>query len=203
MNQKINSNTDVRLQTKPDQKINPEEEERAAKRLSERYRCEYVDLRNSAIDPELFRTIPAELMFRYNFVPLKSLNGSLLIAIADPSELLLTDELGELLGKKIVVRVATGSQISDILKKSESSQRVLEEVTEGFTLDVVGDDENQDETLSIDKLTAIDNDIAPVIKLVDTTIFNALGYDPSAITYESAEGRPLALSEGELIKGIL
>ena len=172
MNQKINSNTDVRLQTKPDQKINPEEEERSAKRLSERYRCEYVDLKNSAIDPELFRTIPAELMFRYNFVPLKSLNGSLLIAIADPSELLLTDELAELLGKKIVVRVATASQISDILKKSESSQRVLEEATEGFTLDLIKEDESGDETISIERLTSESE--SPIIRLVDSTIFNAL-----------------------------
>jgi hypothetical protein len=47
--------------------------------------------------------------------------------------------------------VATLSQISDLLKKTEQSQRVLEEVTEGFTLDVVGDEEEPDETLSIDK----------------------------------------------------
>ena len=185
MNQKINSNTDVRLQTKPDQKINPEEEERAAKRLSERYRCEYVDLRNSAIDPELFRTIPAELMFRYNFVPLKSLNGSLLIAIADPSELLLTDELGELLGKKIVVRVATGSQISDILKKSESSQRVLEEATEGFTLDLIKEDESGDETISIERLTSESE--SPIIRLVDSTIFNALERRASDIHIETED----------------
>ncbi len=185
MNQKINTNTDVRLQSKPEQKINPEDEERAAKRLSERYRCEYVDLRNSVIDPELFRTIPAELMFRYNFVPLKSLNGSLLIAIADPSELLLTDELAELLGKKIVVRVATGSQISDILKKSESSQRVLEEATEGFTLDLIKEDESGDETISIERLTSESE--SPIIRLVDSTIFNALERRASDIHIETED----------------
>ncbi len=63
------------------------------------------------------------------------------------------DELSVLLQKKLRVKVATLSQISDLLKKTEQSQRVLEEVTEGFTLDVVGEEENPEETLSIDKLT--------------------------------------------------
>src|SRR5208282_3590781 len=85
------------------------------------------------------------------------------------------------------VKVATLSQISDLLKKTEQSQRVLEEVTEGFALDVVGDEENSDETLSIDKLTAADSDIAPVIKLVDTTIFNALERRASDIHIESRD----------------
>ena len=103
-----------RLESKPSFK----DEEKEARRLAERYRCEFVDLKNFPIDPELFRAIPAELMFRYNFVPLKNINGALLVAISDPSELLLTDELGVLLDRKLVVKVATPSQIADILKKS-------------------------------------------------------------------------------------
>jgi len=51
--------------------------------MAERYRCEYVDLREGSIDHDLFRTIPVDLMFRYNFVPLKALNGTLDIALAD------------------------------------------------------------------------------------------------------------------------
>ena len=38
-----------------------------------RYRCEFVDLRDSAIEHDLFRSIPVDLMFRYNFVPLRLL----------------------------------------------------------------------------------------------------------------------------------
>ena len=158
-----------------------------AQSLAARYRCEYVDLREGSIDHELFRSIPVDLMFRYNFVPLHAQNGSLDIALADPRNLGLIDELGLLLNKKLRVKVATLSQISDLLKKTEQSQRVLEEVTEGFTLDVVGDEDNQDETLSIDRLSAADSDIAPVIKLVDTTIFNALERRASDIHIESRD----------------
>src|SRR5246127_62054 len=158
-----------------------------AQALAARYRCEYVDLREGSIDHELFRSIPVDLMFRYHFVPLHAQNGSLDIALADPRKLGLIDELSLLLNKKLRVRVTTLSQISDLLKKTEQSQRVLEEVTEGFTLDVVGDEDNQDETLSIDRLSAADSDIAPVIKLVDTTIFNALERRASDIHIESRD----------------
>src|ERR1700742_2241379 len=158
-----------------------------AKAIAERYRCEFVDLREASIDHDLFRSIPVDLMFRYNFVPMKSVNGTLEIALSDPRNLNLIDELTLLLQKKLRVKVATLSQISELLKKTEQSQRVLEEVTEGFALDVIAEDGDSDETLSIDKLTATDSDIAPVIKLVDTTIFNALERRASDIHIETRD----------------
>jgi type IV pilus assembly protein PilB len=45
-------------------------EQDRTRRLAERYRCPFIDLREQRVDPDLFRSIPAELMFRYNFVPL-------------------------------------------------------------------------------------------------------------------------------------
>src|SRR5271157_3469031 len=167
--------------------IDPTEEIAKSKTLADRYRCEFVDLREVRIDHDLFHSVPVDLMFRYNFVPIHAQNGNLDIALADPRNLNLIDELSILLQKKLTVKVATLTQISDLLKKTEQSQRVLEEVTEGFTLDVIGDDESPDETLSIDRLSAGDSDIAPVIKLVDTTIFNALERRASDIHIESRD----------------
>src|SRR3954463_4374849 len=158
-----------------------------AESLARRYCCEFVDLKKTTIDHELFRTVPVDLMFRYHFVPLQAQNGTLEIALADPRQIVSIDELGVLLSKKLKVKVATYSQISDLLKKTEQSQRVLEEVTEGFTLDVVGDEENADETLSIDRLASDEGNIAPVIKLVDTTIFNALERRASDIHIETRD----------------
>ena len=171
-------------------RVNPndtEQEVARAKAVAERYRCEFVDLREAHIDHDLFTSVPVDLMFRYNFVPLGAENGALEIALADPRNLNLIDELSILLRKRLRVKVATLSQISDLLKKTEQSQRVLEEVTEGFALDVVTDEDSQDETLSIDQLTAADSDIAPVIKLVDTTIFNALERRASDIHIETRD----------------
>jgi type IV pilus assembly protein PilB len=154
-------------------------------RLAERYRCAFVDLREQRIDPELFRSIPADLMFRYNFVPLESRNGSLVVAVADPSQLLQTDELSLLLGRKLVIQVATAAQISDLLKRTEQSQRVLEQATEGFTLQVVREEEGE-ENISVDRLTR-DTEVSPVVRLVDTVIFTALERRASDIHIETRD----------------
>ena len=113
-----------------------QQETEQAKTLAARYRCDFVDLAVERIDHDLFRSIPVDLMFRYNFVPMHAENGLLEIALADPRNLNLIDELAILLNKKLRVKVATLSQISELLKKTEQSQRVLEEVTEGFALGV-------------------------------------------------------------------
>src|SRR3979411_1240070 len=153
------------------------EELERAQDIARRYRCQFVDLHNFQLHHDLFKTIPVHLMFRYNFVPLEETrDGRLAIAIADPSQLMMIDEISLLLGKRIVTKVATLKQISDILKKTEQSKRVLEDASEGFTLDVIREDEaGNDETISIDKLTATSgSDMSPIIRLVDTTIFMAL-----------------------------
>ncbi len=165
--------------------VNQEGEQ--AQAIARRYCCDFVDLKTAKIDHELFRTVPVDLMFRYHFVPLQAHNGTLEIALSDPRQIVSIDELAVLLAKKLKIKVATYSQITDLLKKTEQSQRVLEEVTEGFTLDVVGDDENADENLSIDRLTSDESNIAPVIKLVDTTIFNALERRASDIHIETRD----------------
>jgi type IV pilus assembly protein PilB len=155
-----------------------------AKRLAERYRCPFVDLREQRIDPELFRSIPAEMMFRYNFVPLEARDGTLVVAIADPSQLQLTDELSLLLGKRLQLKVATPSQIGDLLKRTEQSQRVLDQATEGFTLQVVSDEEDSEENISMEKLTR-ESGVSPVVRLVDTVIFTSLERRASDIHIET------------------
>jgi type IV pilus assembly protein PilB len=157
-----------------------------ARRLAERYRVPFIDLREQRIDPELFRTIPADLMFRYNFVPLEQNNNVLAIAAADPSLVLLSDELALLLGKKLAPRVATAKQIGDLLKRTEQSQRVLEQATEAFTLQVTKTEEDTEETISGDRLTR-DTTGSPVVKLVETVIFTALERRASDIHIEARD----------------
>ncbi|MGO9210378.1 MAG: GspE/PulE family protein [Terriglobales bacterium] len=161
-------------------------EEARARDLAQRYRCEFVDLRNFHKHHDLFRSVPVDLMFRYNFVPLEERDGNLVIAIADPSQLMMIDEVGLLLGKRLVTKVATLSQITDLLKKTEQSQRVLEEASEGFALDVIKEDEGGDENISIERLTQ-EGEASPIIRLVDTTIFTALQRRASDIHIESRD----------------
>src|SRR5207244_9116859 len=66
---------------------NKEKNRTAAKQLAERYRYEFVDLKGAHLDLELFHSIQADLMFRYNFVPLRLEGNALVVAMADPSDL--------------------------------------------------------------------------------------------------------------------
>jgi type IV pilus assembly protein PilB len=160
-------------------------EERAqAEALAHRYRADFVDLKNFRIQHDLLRTVPVELMFRYNFVPIEQQADALVIAVSDPSRLMVLDEISGLLGQRIIPRVATLSQITDLLKKTEQSQRVLDEASEGLTFDVLSGEDTSDENISIEKLTS-DEDISPIIRLVDTTIFTALERRASDIHIES------------------
>jgi type IV pilus assembly protein PilB len=171
----------------PGAPLDAEQERTQARKLATRYRCGFIDLQEQRIDPDLFRTIQADLMFRYNFVPLVEHDGVLVIAVADPSIAILSDELPLLLGKKLTYKVATPRQISDLLKRTEQSQRVLEQATEAFTLQVSKEDEEEgEETISGDRLTR-DTTVSPVVRLVETIIFTALERRASDIHIEARD----------------
>ena len=159
------------------------EAERArAERLAERYRLEFVEMDRFQIDHELFRSIPADLMLRYGFVPYRREGQALVIVVSDPTDLPMMDELALLLATPVKVTVGTPFAIQSILKKSESSQRVLDEATESFQLQLVREDESGEESLTVERLTS---DLSPIIRLIDSTIFTAIQRRASDIHIET------------------
>jgi type II secretory ATPase GspE/PulE/Tfp pilus assembly ATPase PilB-like protein len=161
------------------------QERRAAEAFAERYGLDFVDMTHFRIDNDLFRRIPFELMLRYGFIPERQLEGRLAVVMADPSDVVKIDELEMLLGQPVDVRVGVRSAIDEILQKSESAQRVLDEASEDFRIQLVQEDEDGEEVLSIDRITA---DTSPIIKLVDSTMFNAIQRRASDIHIETREG---------------
>ena len=155
-----------------------------ARRLAERYRLDFVDMDTFRIDQDLFRSIPADLMLRYGFVPHRRIGKALEIVVSDPTDLPMIDELAVLLATPIKVAVGPKSAIQAILKKSESSQRVLEEATESFQLQILKEDENGEEALTVEKLTS---DTSPVIRLVDSTIYTAIQRRASDVHIETQD----------------
>ncbi len=159
-------------------------ERRAVEHMAALHGLEFVDLEHFRIDNELFHTIPFELMLRYGFVPQAQLPGRIALVMKDPTDVARLDELELMLGQPIEVRVGVPSAIEEILQKSESTQRVLEEATEDFRIQLVQEDDQGEEVLSIDSITA---DSSPVIKLVDSTVFNAIQRRASDIHIESRD----------------
>ena len=155
-----------------------------ARKLAERYRLEFVDMDEFRIDQDLFRSIPADLMLRYGFVPYRRDGRALVVVVSDPTDIPMTDELSVILGTPVRVTVGAPTAIQSILKKSESSQRVLEEATEGFQLQILKDDDGGEESLTVERLTS---DISPIIKLVDSTIYTAIQRRASDIHIETGD----------------
>ena len=152
--------------------------------LAERYRLEYVDMERYCVDPGLLRSIPADLMLRYRFVPRRRTGDALEIIVSDPTDLPRIDELALLLGTPVIVTVGTPSAIESILTRSESSQRVLDEATESFQLQLLHEEEAAEESLTVERLTS---DISPVIKLVDSMIYTAIQRRASDIHVETQD----------------
>ena len=154
--------------------------------LAARYEFDFVDLRDCQPDEELLRTIPLDTMLNYEFLPLEARDNELVIVVADPTDLSRLDELEMKLDRQLVIRVAPPSQVRDLLKKTEPSQRVLDEATEEFRLDVIKDEESAGEGLSLEHL-AKETDVSPMIRLVDSIIFAGLERRASDIHIESRD----------------
>ena len=155
-----------------------------ARALARRYRLEYVDMERYYVDQDLLRSIPADLMLRYRFVPRRRTGDALEIIVSDPSNLPLIDELALLLGTPVSVTVGTPSAIESILTRSESSQRVLDEATESFQLQLLREEDTGEDSLTVERLTS---DISPVIKLVDSMIYTAIQRRASDIHVETQD----------------
>ncbi|MBV9187726.1 MAG: type II/IV secretion system protein, partial [Acidobacteria bacterium] len=163
----------------------PTGEAARAQRLADQYGFEFVNLEHFQVDHQLFKDVPLELMIRYQFLPEKRENGHIAVVVGDPTDVLKLDELELLLGAPLKVKVASAAAIRDKLQKSESTQRVLDEATEGFRMTLVGEDEEGEETLTIDSITQQES--SPIIKLVDSIVFNAIQRRASDIHIETRD----------------
>ncbi len=153
-----------------------------AKALAARYDLEFVDVADLHIDNELFRSVPLELMLSNSFVPESSSEESITIVIADPTDVTRLDQLELSLGKPVDVKVGVESAIRAVLQKSEGAQQVLDRATEGLRLELVQDEGDGEDVLSLDRISA---DSSPIIKMVDSTVLSAIQRRASDIHIET------------------
>src|SRR5215203_2086513 len=157
----VQTDKELEAETVEQARVRVARERREAEAFAARYGLEFVDMTHFRIDNDLFRRIPFELMLRYGFIPEAQLDGRLSVVMADPSNVTKIDELELLVGQPVEVKVGVRSAIGEILQKSESAQRVLDEASEDFRIQLVQEDEEGEEILSIDRITS---DTSPIIK---------------------------------------
>jgi len=165
-------------------------EEDLARGLAEQFSLGYCDLDKIQYDSELMASLPAGLAIRYHFMPIERGAAGLVIAVADPADVGTLDDLELLLGEPLVLQVASRSKINLLLERGEGSKQVLKNVSEDFKLQLVKETDKGEEILSIEKLT---EDSSPIIRLIDSTLFDALNKRASDIHIETSQ-------EGVVIK---
>jgi len=159
-------------------------EEALSMALAEQFGLEYVDLRGFKMEEAILNTLPPDAMHRYHFIPLEVRGEALVVAISDPTDVLKLDEMELLLDRPIIFKIASESEIAILLKKGEGTSRVLKEVSEDFMLQLVTETEKGEEVLSVEKISA---DTSPIIKLVNSTILDALNRRTSDIHIETTQ----------------
>ncbi|HEV2423833.1 MAG TPA: GspE/PulE family protein [Terriglobia bacterium] len=157
-----------------------------ARAVAAEYHFEFVDLEGFCPDIELLRSVPLDLMVRYQFMPLEAPGHRLVVAMSDPTDLRRLDVLEDKLDRKLVVKVAAPSQVREFLKRTDPSQRVLDEATEDFRIDVIREGESGEEGLSLEHMVEA-REANPVIRLVDSIIFAGLERRASDIHIESRD----------------
>ena len=161
-----------------------------AQALARQFGLEFLDLEQTPPPAELAEVISAEMMMRFECVPVRQLAGGLAVAVADPTKLRSLDDLEMLLDQRLEHVVAPKGQIARLIERGQGSQQVLQGVSEDFKLQLVKETDKGEEVLSIEKLT---EDASPIIRLIDSTLFDALNKRASDIHIETSQ-------EGVIIK---
>jgi type II secretory ATPase GspE/PulE/Tfp pilus assembly ATPase PilB-like protein len=166
-----------------------DQEEAAAREIARRYRLQYIDLKTAEIDYHLVHELPVDLMIRHSFVPIRRDGNSILVAMADPTNLDVIDEIEAQLRVRLKVAVTTRSAVEEALKRGDTAARILQDATAGFRTDhmaLVRETDHGEEVLDLDRLAG-DEEMSPIIKLVDTIVLNALERRASDIHIETRD----------------
>jgi type IV pilus assembly protein PilB len=156
--------------------------EQLAMALSEQFNMQYVDLKDFRMAEEVLNTLPPDAIYRFRFVPLEMTPEALIVAISDPSDVINLDELELLIDRPLQIRIASESAIAGVLKAGEGARRVLRDVSEDFMLQLVKETDRGEEVLTAETIT---DDSSPIIKLVNTTLLDALNRRASDIHIET------------------
>ena len=140
----------------------------------------------ATVDEELKQLIPQDFAFKNSVIPLSRTLRSLTVAIADPLDLILMDNLKKLTGYEINPVIATKSEISKAVEEFYGKSTMLKDAVEAsYESGAPGLEEvrSTEEELSLDALIARAEE-APVIKLVDLVIRQAIDERASDIHIE-------------------
>lgn len=149
---------------------------------------EYVKLNEIDIPPSVLRAMPASAARMYGAVPIRAAGNLMTVAVMDPFNPRLTEELGFVLGKDVQLAVAPPKQIEDMLNRhygeeSESMQELLGDMEKELVSSGLAE---LDETASAKAIEEEANK-APIVRFVNLILFQAIQDRASDIHFEPFE----------------
>jgi type IV pilus assembly protein PilB len=158
--------------------------------LSKQYGVPSINLSEFEIDPDVIKLVPREVAEKHQVIPVNRAGASLIVAMADPSNIFAIDDLKFLTGYNIEVVVASDGAIRETIdryyaQEEQASELNYDEVMAEFDedeIEVGGDDEQ----LNVVDLERSAED-APVVKLVNLILIDAIKKGASDIHIEPYE----------------
>jgi len=172
----------ARAQRKPTGQILVEQgilrHDQLARVVAERFGLEYIDLSVYELDMGAVNLIGMEAIRRYQAVPVGFLeDGTLLLAMADPTNVLTIDDIAMLTGRRVRSASASIEDLNILIMRLSRVEQSVEEIVE--------EDDTQGEAEFV--MDEADKD-APVIKLVHSIIADAIEQGASDIHIDPGEG---------------
>ena len=154
--------------------------------LSKHYGVPSIDLAEFDVDPAIVSLVPAEVAQKYQLVPINRAGATLIVAMADPSNIFAIDDIKFMTGFNVEVVVAAEAAIKDAIDKlydqSSSMADVLDGLEDFDDLELV-DDASFDEVGDLERAS----EDAPVVKLVNLILTDAIKKKASDIHIEPYE----------------
>lgn len=153
--------------------------------IANQYHLSFIGLNDFTITIELFKELSAKQALQFEVVPYALEDDTLKIITANIFESHLEERLESITGRQVQLLVSTPTAINATLKRSEGTAQVLQDVSEEFKPVIVK--ETQDGREETVRLEAVDDESAPVIRLVNSILNAALQKRASDIHIEAFE----------------
>ena len=153
--------------------------------LSKQYGVPSINLGEFEVDSDVISLIPKEVAQKHNAIPINRAGSSLIVAMADPSNIYAIDDLKFLTGYNIEVVVASEVAIEEAIARYYDNVN-YDEVMEGFDEDEIafeGDLDDESNVVDLENAAAE----APVVRLVNLILVNGIKKGASDIHIEPYE----------------
>jgi Type II secretory pathway, ATPase PulE/Tfp pilus assembly pathway, ATPase PilB len=143
----------------------------------------YVDLNEVQVDPRALELVSEQYQRRHRVLPYTIDNRKLHVAMGDPLNVMIIDDLRLMTGLQIVPMLALQSEIMDAFGRAYSARSAAESVLKEIEN---AEQAREDQELSVDQLVDLAED-APIIRLVNSIIAGAINGNASDIHIEPQE----------------